>query len=133
MGLGRGIIAGIDEGEEDTSDEEGEDKEEKVEEKVEEGKKRKILTEEEAARIFPERTTEISSISLLLSTSINFIVQGGGEGKTSILRSMLKEGMWLDCKVGTVERVGTVSRGEGEDGFGAYGCGGGGGAGGAQG
>ena len=50
MGLGRGIIAGIDEGEEDTSDEEGEDKEEKVEEKVEEGKKRKILTEEEVRR-----------------------------------------------------------------------------------
>ncbi|GMI26717.1 hypothetical protein TrCOL_g4223 [Triparma columacea] len=118
MGLGRGIIAGIDEGDEDNSDKEEVEKEEKVEE----GKKRRILTEEEATRIFPERSSEISAISLLLSTSINFIVQGGGEGKTSILRALLRDGIWLDCKVGTVERVGTVVRGEGdESGFNVYG------------
>ena len=47
---------------------------------------------------------------------------GGGEGKTSILRALLRDGIWLDCKVGTVERVGTVVRGEGdESGFNVYG------------
>ena len=46
MGLGRGIIAGIDEGDEDNSEKEEVEKEEKVEE----GKKRRILTEEEVRK-----------------------------------------------------------------------------------
>ena len=46
MGLGRGIIAGIDEGDEENSDKEEVEKEEKVEE----GKKRRILTEEEVRK-----------------------------------------------------------------------------------
>lgn len=46
MGLGRGIIAGIDEGDEENSDKEEVEKEEKVVE----GKKRRILTEEEVRK-----------------------------------------------------------------------------------
>ena len=46
MGLGRGIIAGIDEGDEENSDKEEVEKEEKVDE----GKKRRILTEEEVRK-----------------------------------------------------------------------------------